>query len=317
MRLKLLVPLSCLWLVAAWSPSAQAPPKPTGASLVGTWVLISAERLDGAQGPSTIPNPRGLLVFDSAGHALEIVTRAGRRPYAANQPTPAEAQQTFADFAGFWGSYRVDERQGTIRYRPEGAVNPQLMGEELVRSFDEKNERLTITSPAGAREGQAGARWIWERVPPLETLSGANRALVGFWQHVVERRVNVATGVMISETHRAPGVIVYTPSGHVGVHFPPLNRKRFAAEAPTDDEARAAVAGYVAYYGVYLLYPGIVFHHQLATIGPGQGTSFRRFYEITGGEINLKFPPAAVQGQEVRTIVTLKRLSGEAEMLGK
>jgi hypothetical protein len=31
----------------------------------------------------------------------------------------------------------------------------------------------------------------------------------------------------------------------------------------------------------------------------------------------LKFPPALNQGQETTTLVTLKRLSGEADMLGQ
>jgi hypothetical protein len=93
-----------------------------------------------------------------------------------------------------------------------------------------------------------------------------------------------------------------------------LNRKPFTSDLPTDEEARSAISGYVGYYGVYLLYPGTVYHHQLATLG-GNVTSFKRFFEITGSEINLKFPPAMNQGQMVRTIVTLKRLSGEREMV--
>jgi hypothetical protein len=258
-----------------------------------------------------------VLVFDRAGHALEIVTHAGRRPYAAAQPTPAEAQTTIGDYSGFWGTYRVDEPQGRIAYRPAGAVTPNLMGEELFRSFIYENDRLAVTALPGTREAPPGTRWVWERVPPLEYLSPANRSLVGFWEHVVERRVSTTTGAIVSETRRAPSVIVYTPAGYVGVHFPPLNRKRFAADLPTDEEAKAAISGYVGYYGVYLMYPGVVSHHQLATLGPGQGTSFKRFYEIAGTEISLKFPPAMFQGQQVRTIVTLKRLSGEAEMLAK
>jgi hypothetical protein len=258
-----------------------------------------------------------VLVFDSAGHALEIVTRAGRRPYTAAQPTPSEAQTAFGDYGGFWGTYQVNEPQGRITYRPVGAVNPNLMGEELVRSLTSDGDRLAMTALPGTRDTQPGTRWIWERVPVLENLSPGSRGLVGFWEHVIERRVNASTGAVVSETRRAPSVIVYTPSGYVGVHFPPLDRKRFAADLPTDEEAAAAIRGYVGYYGVYLMYPGVVSHHQLATLAPGQGTSFKRFYEISGTEINLKFPPAMFQGQQVRTIVTLKRLSGEAEMLSR
>ena len=266
----------------------------------------------GAQ-PTSIPNPRGMLAFDRVGHAVEIATTSRRTPNAGNQATPAEAQATLSNYSGFWGGYRVDAAEKKVTYRPEGAVNPNLMGKELTRSYEVADDRLTVTASPDAVGIEKGMRWIWERVPALENLSAADRQVVGFWQHQVERRVNANTGAVLSETRRAPSIIVYTPSGFVGVHFPPLNRKPFAADSPTDDEARAAIAGYVGYYGVYLMYPGTVYHHQLANLG-GPTTSFRRFFEITGSEINLKFPPAMNQGQMVRTIVTLKRLSGDADM---
>ena len=287
----------------------------TSADLVGTWTLVSTERL-GAGSPSAVPNPRGLLVFDAAGHALEIVTRGGRAQYAANPPTPAEAQVTFANYAGFWGSYRADE-QGRITYKPAGAVNPNLMGQELVRSYEFKNDRLTVTS-SGEATSPGGTRWVWERVPPVDNLSPTYRRVVGFWQHVVEKRVNLTTGATLSENRRGPSIIVYSPSGYVGVHFVPLNRKPFAAAVPTDEEARAAISGYVGYFAALTVYPGMVFHHQLSTLGPGQGNTLKRSFEIVGDEIHLKFPPTInQQGQEQTTLVTLKRLSGEADMLPK
>jgi hypothetical protein len=313
---KVLGVLGVLGVLAPWGMAAQtAAPR----NLVGTWTLSAVERLGTGATPSALPMPRGLLVFDAAGHAFELATSGRRAPYAANQPTPAEAQAVFASFGGFWGSYKIDEAQKKITYRPEGAVNPNAMGpigNDLVRSFELDGNRLVVSSPVNSLDGRDAMRWTWDRVPLLEDLTTANRRLVGFWQHVVERRINVATGAVLSETRRAPSIIVYTPSGYVGVHFPPLNRQRFAGAVPTDDEARAAIAGFVSYYGSYTLHPGIVFHHRLVILGAAQGDSLKRFYEIAGSELNLKFPPVINQGQEVRTVVTLKRLSGEADMLG-
>jgi hypothetical protein len=309
----LILVLGALWV--AQSLSAQRPAPAAPASLVGTWTLASVEQhVANAAEATRVPNPRGLLVYDAAGHALEIVTHAGRAPYAANQPTPAEAHATFDNYAGFWGGYRVDGAQ--IVYRPEGAVHPNIMGQELTRSYDLKGDRLTVTSAATEPGAHGGTRWIWERVPPVENLSPTYRKVVGFWQHVIEKRVNLTTGASISENARAPSIIVYTPSGFVGVHFVPLNRKRFAAAEPTDDEARAAIAGYVGYYGALTVYPGMVFHHRIALLGPQQGDTLKRFAEVEGSEIHLRFPPTTNRGQESTTLVTLKRLSGEAEMLG-
>jgi hypothetical protein len=42
----------------------------------------------------------------------------------------------------------------------------------------------------------------------LENLTPANRRLVGFWRHIVEKRINVATGAVLTESPRAPSVIV-------------------------------------------------------------------------------------------------------------
>ncbi len=124
------------------SLSAQRPAPAAPAGLVGTWTLSSVDQHVGNAAEATrIANPRGLLVYDAAGHALEIVTHAGRAPYAANQPTPAEAHVTFDNYAGFWGGYRVDERAGQIVYRPEGAVNPNIMGQELPRSYELKGDQ--------------------------------------------------------------------------------------------------------------------------------------------------------------------------------
>ena len=292
--------------------SAQAPQP----SLVGTWTLSAVEKTgpDGKWSAQTFP--RGLLIFDRAGHAFELAETGRRMPYAASQPTPAEAQIVYRNYSGLWGGYAVDAQQKTITYRPEGAISPNAMGQDVVRTFDLTGDRLVVTATAAEPDGLSGTRWTWDRAPQLENLTTANRKVLGFWRHVVEKRINVTTGATASEAERAPSVIVYTPSGYVGVHFPPLNRPRFAAGLPTDDEARAAIAGVVSYYGAYTLAPGIVFHHRLIILGTAPGDTLKRFYDITGDTLTLKFPPGRnQQGEDIRTEVTLKRISGEREMI--
>ena len=283
---------------------------------MSTWTLNAFETgVSGGQ-PARVNNPRGLLILDAAGHAFEFVTSVAGQRIPGGQITGAEAQAVFAGSAGFWGNYRVDAARKTITYRPEGAISPQMMGgKEFSRSIELDGNRLTITSGAEPYT-TAGTRWVWERVPTIENLSPLYRRVVGFWLHIVEKRVNQATGVATSESKRAPSVIVYTPAGFVGVHFPPLNRKPFAGDTPTPEEARAALMGYIGYYGVLTVYPGQVFHNILAGISPTQGTILRRSAEIVGDELTVRLTPTRnQQGQEAATIVTLKRLSGEAEML--
>ena len=128
--------------------------------------------------------------------------------------------------------------------------------------------------------------------------------------------MNAATGATIgAETRRSPSVIVYTPAGFVGVHFPPLNRKPFAADAPTPEEAQAALRGYIGYYGALTVYPGQVFHNILGGVSPVGGSILRRSAVINGDELTVQLPRTRnQQGDEAQTVVILKRLSGAADM---
>jgi hypothetical protein len=294
-------------------------------NLVGTWTLSVVERVAADGKATSLVQPRGLLVFDHAGHAFELASAGPRVTYAGRGATPAEAHAVYNNYSGFWGDYKVDQQHKQITYRPEGAVSPNAMGRDVVRTFETMGDRLIVTASADEADGQAGMRWTWDRVPPLEHLTAANRTLLGFWRHLVERRLDDKTGAVLTEATRAPSVIVYTPSGYVGVHFPPLNRTTFGGTLPTDDEARAAVAGFVSYYGAYTLYPGLVFHHRLIMLTNQPADSIRRFYDIARNdetkidELTLKFPPGAAGppglGAEGRTTVILKRISGEKEMI--
>ena len=286
------------------------------ARLVGTWTLVTVERsgTDGAW--ISQPLPRGALIFDGGGNVFELAETGRRVPYATNQPTAAEAHSVYNSYSGFWGTYKADATTGRITYRPAGAISPNAMGQDVVRTFTQAGDRLVVTATSDEPDGLSGLRWTWERVPQLETLSAANRKLLGFWRHVVEKRINVTTGEVQSETERAPSIIVYSASGFVGVHFPPMNRAKFASPLPTDDEARAAIGGFVSYYGAYTLAQSVVFHHRLIILGTAPADTLKRFYDITGDTLTLKFPPGRnQQGQEIRTEVTLKRISGEKEML--
>jgi hypothetical protein len=204
----------------------------------------------------------------------------------------------------------------TFTYQAEGAVSPNVMGREFTRSFELSGDRLIVTAAAGEPHIPAGTRWTWARVPHVDNLSPMYRRVVGFWQHVVEKRVNLTTGATLSESRRAPSIIVYTPSGYVGVHFPPLNRQKFATDTPTAEEAAAALKGYVGYFGALSVYPDMVFHQVLAGVSPAAGNTLKRPLEMSGNEVTIKFPPTTnQQGQQTSTHVTLKRLSGEEAMI--
>ncbi len=308
-RVALLGVALVLW--ATTQPVAQESTSFTPGDLVSSWTLASVERGISGEKPERVPNPRGLLIFDAVGHAFEFVTTASRQQPETPQADPLAM---FAAYSGFWGGYRVDAEHKRITFKAEGAVSLATMGREFSRSVQRDGDRLTMTS-IDEPHTQGGIRWTWQRVPTIDHLSPFYRQAVGFWQHVVEKRVNMATGAVVSESRRAPSVIVYTPGGFVGVHFPTLNRKPFAAENPTADEARAALQGYLGYYGALTVYPGEVFHNILGGVSPAAGSILRRYADIKGEELTVRLTPANNQPGQTQTIVVLRRLSGVDDML--
>ena len=292
-----------------------APPAP---SVAGTWTLVSVEDLSAAGAAVRVANPRGLLVLDNAGMVFEAVVRGDRARPTEDTKSLTEAQRVFAVYGGFWGRYKVDATARTITSRAEGALSPNVMGRDITRTFALSGERMTLTSTGIEAHQRAVTRWVWERVPPVENLSPGYRKVIGFWQHVVEKRVNLTLKTDASTT-RAPSLIVYTPSGFVGVHFPPAwAAKPFAGADPTDTEAREVLRGFVGYFGALTVYPGQVFHHILGGVSPQGPTTLKRFFDLapSGDEVNLRFPVTTnQQGQEMTTLVTMKRLSGERDML--
>jgi len=308
--------VSCVALIlwTALVPVAQESTASTAADLVSTWTLTSVERGVSGEKPERVQNARGLLIFDAVGHVYEFFTTASRQ-----QPETAQADPLgmFNAYGGFWGGYRVDSAQQRITFKAQGAVSIVTQGREFSRSFAQTGNTLTMTS-IDEPHAQGGTRWAWQRVPTIDHLSPFYRQAVGFWEHVVERRVNVSTGAVVSESKRAPSVIVYTPGGFVGVHFPTLNRKPFAGETPTADEARAAMQGYLGYFGALTVYPGEVFHNILGGVSPAAGTILRRYADIKDNtELTVRLTPNGNQQVQTQTIVILHRLSGVDDMLPK
>jgi hypothetical protein len=291
--------------------SASTAAQQTGAApdLVSSWLLVAAERDVASGEPRRVTGARGLLILDRAGNVFEFFTTpSGDRADAAQTP----AQRVFADNGGFWGRYDADPAAGRIDFEAEDGVSPSVRGRKFSRSYELVGDQLVITATSEP-QAQGDVRLTWQRVPTVENLSPAYREVVGFWRHVEEARLNTATGEVDNRRERAPSVIVYTPGGFVGVHFPTQGRTPFAGDEPSAEEAQAA-RNYLGYWGALGVYPGEVFHNILGGVSPTAGAILRRFAKITGDELVVTIPSGNPQSQ-LATTVNLRRLSGADDML--
>jgi hypothetical protein len=294
-----------------------AQPASIAERLVGTWTLVSAEKQAGSETPVHARAPHGLLVLDRAGNVFEFFDAPpARSPGAA---APNGALQTLEEYGGFWGRYTVDDAAGRMMFNAEAGVSPDVLGLAFARAFQLDGDKLVVTSTREP-QAQADTRWTWQRFPTLDSLSPVYREIVGFWRNVGERQVDRATGKIERESQRGPSVIVYTPAGFVGVHFPPRMRAPFAADVATADEAQAALRGYIGYFGALGVYPGEVSHDVLGGVAPSGGAILRRYAQITGDELVVRLQNGAARTSDddqprIATEVVLKRLSGAEDML--
>jgi hypothetical protein len=298
----------CAVLVMA-ARAADAQPTDAAAGLVSSWLLAGAERDVASGQPRRVAGSRGLLVLDGAGHVFEFFSTPSGAPPESARPDP---RRVFADNGGFWGRYEVVPDDGRIDFEAEDGVSPSVRGLKFSRRYELAGDRLIITS-TDEPQAQGDVRLTLQRVPTVEHLSPAYRQVVGFWRHVEEARLNTATGEVDNTRQRAPSVIVYTPGGFVGVHFPTLGRSPFAGATPTEEEAQAA-RNYLGYYGALGVYPGEVFHNVLGGVSPGAGAILRRFADITGDELVVTIPSGNPQST-LATTVHLRRLSDVDDML--
>ena len=159
-RRRLLIGLSGVTFMAA--PLLYGEPQTTGRTAAVAQRLVGAWRLDTRtvqQADGTIvndavlgPKPVGRLMYDASGVMMLQMMRPGRAAAITTPANPRDAanQRVVLGYDSYFGTYRVDERAGTITHRVEGSLFPEDLGKDFVRPFTLEGETLTLkfTSPA-------------------------------------------------------------------------------------------------------------------------------------------------------------------------
>ena len=133
---------------------------------------------------------------------------------------------------------------------------------------------------------------------------------VGTWRFVSIERRNARGGVVPFENPLTSGVIIYTPAGQMAVQLVRGDRQKYAADQPTGEEAQAALATYLAYYGPFTVNEaeGTVTHHREAHLNPGAVRDVVRSYQFSGNRLMLTPPSRVVNGEELTTTLTWERI---------
>jgi len=139
--------------------SAVSQQKSPKAQLVGTWTLVSWDQrnVDGTTFQQFGASPKGIAFFDTGDHYIITVMRSDRPNYAIDnfgQLAHATADENKATAQGtitYFGTYSVNEADGTIDIRVEASSFPNWNGTDLKRFFEvtEDQLKLTVRPPRG------------------------------------------------------------------------------------------------------------------------------------------------------------------------
>jgi hypothetical protein len=143
---------------------------PLSVSLPGTWELIS--RIDVADSgerridPSLGDDPVSILIYDRAGHFAAQFMKRDRSiavPDApAGGPNNSRAQ---GGYDAYFGTYTVDDAEGTVTQRLVGALSQDNVGQVLTRAMAVAGDTLTIRLRTASLQGEPVTRTLeWRRV---------------------------------------------------------------------------------------------------------------------------------------------------------
>jgi Lipocalin-like domain len=111
--------------------------------------------------------------------------------------------------------------------------------------------------------------------------------LIGSWRHVGS---TIGGKPRPGQGASPKGIIIYDAHGFMACHVAPDREVAKAGDKPTAEEAKAALEGYVAYFGKYSVdeQARTVTHHRQASVQPGDKGDVVRGYEFSGDRLILR-----------------------------
>jgi hypothetical protein len=153
--------LACALAVAAPVIAAEPmTPKAAAAAkaLTGTWELVPYENIlpDGKVVMPFGARPKGYFTYDPTGHlSIHIMRTPPVAPFAAGDTkgTDAEVRNAYDGYAGYFGTWRINDDATAVIHVVEGALRPSYTATEQFRPFTLNGDTLIVRpSPSEYRE---------------------------------------------------------------------------------------------------------------------------------------------------------------------
>ncbi len=145
--------------------------QPLSAVLIGTWRLLSREdftrngerRID----PSLGADPIALLTYDRGGYFAAQFMKRKRGAEQETVTTSAVPNNSRArgGYDAYFGTYTVNDADGTVTQRLDGALSTENVGQVLTRGMTVIGNELVIRLETATADGEPVVRTLrWKRV---------------------------------------------------------------------------------------------------------------------------------------------------------
>jgi hypothetical protein len=138
--------------------------------LPGTWELVS--RVDVTDSgerrpePSLGEDPIALLIYDRSGHFAAQFMKRDRSVAVPDGPAAGQNNsRAQGGYDAYFGTYTVDDAQGTVTQRLLAALSPENVGAVLTRAMSVEGDKLVIRLQTTSLDGAPVMRTLtWRRV---------------------------------------------------------------------------------------------------------------------------------------------------------
>ena len=152
------------------TPSRSAARITLSEALPGTWQLLSRIDVTAAgerrPEPSLGEDPQALLIYDRSGNFAAQFMRRDRSVDVPDGPSGARNNsRAQGGYDAYFGTYTIDDANGTVTQRLVGALSRDNVGHVLTRAMEVEGDTLVIRLDTNAADGTMVTRTLtWRRI---------------------------------------------------------------------------------------------------------------------------------------------------------
>ena len=127
--------------------------------IAGAWRLESRTVTQGNGAPVVDSvlgqQPAGLLFYDASGHMMLQMMRQARAQAisAPSNPPDAKNPRIVLGYDAYFGTFTVNEAEGTITHHVEGSLFPEDLGKDFKRFYKLEGDTFTLSFTSKSPDG--------------------------------------------------------------------------------------------------------------------------------------------------------------------